>query len=339
MPAEKRKLRNTPPRYDAPTQASNAKRVKLPLPLRQGPRTLKPGPGASKTPTAPKGILRTKRPREDDDKEGPDPKRQVTLCSRLKVQPNQAPNGNGLDELGKEHVGVADCQDSTSAEQITTTSTKPKDDLGGNEESMAQGEPVTQGKPVAEGDSVAEGEPVESKTAPFNDKSKRPTVEPDLNDEWTDERASNSYPVDLESQDDDGSGNEASVDVESLDNDSLSSSSSDSDSLANSSSDNDNDSTNNSSPIAHHTSHPPHHPSTNRTNPIFSNQTLTSQNLPSDTHLSRCEIVSCNACLQRHNAQLPHHQLQHSRLNSGGLPLHKLQCSRLLDRSMLFRVL
>ncbi|KAL8756940.1 MAG: hypothetical protein Q9199_002583 [Rusavskia elegans] len=217
MPAEKRKRRNTPPRYDAPTQASNAKRVKFSISLQEGRHTLKPGPGASKTPTAPKGILRTKRSREndDDDEEGPSPKRQVTLCSRLKVQPNQAPNGNGLDELGKEHVGVADCQDSTSAEQITTTSTKPKDDLGGNEESMAQGEPVTQGERFAEGDS---GEPVDSKTAPINDKYKGPTVEFDLNDEWTDEEASNNYSVDLDSQDGDGSGNEASLDVDSLEN-------------------------------------------------------------------------------------------------------------------------
>ncbi|KAI4280042.1 MAG: hypothetical protein L6R38_004757 [Xanthoria sp. 2 TBL-2021] len=250
--------------------------------MNSGRHSLKAGPSASKISTAPKGILRTKRPREDDDEEGPKPKRQFTLCSRPKVQPNQAPNGKGVDESGKGLVGDADGQDRTNVEQITTTSTKPKDDLGGNKESMAQGEP-----------------PVESKTAPINDKHKRPTVESDLNDEWTDEEASNNYPVDLESQDDDGTGNKASLYIESLDNDSLdndslSDSSSDEDSLANSSEDNDNDSTDNSSTIAHHTSIPHRHPTTNRSNPIFSNQTLTSQNLPSGAHLSRCNIAKGN---------------------------------------------
>ena len=118
MTHPKRKRQTSLPPHAAPTKGSKAKRVRFSLPLQQGPQTPQPGSPIHRSPTVPKGILQTKRPREhdDDDEVGSKPKRRLILLCRPRVSPAEAPNEVTGEELTKESVKEEKDEDGTSVE-------------------------------------------------------------------------------------------------------------------------------------------------------------------------------------------------------------------------------
>ncbi|KAL8880878.1 MAG: hypothetical protein Q9198_001804 [Flavoplaca austrocitrina] len=269
MAALKRKSRNSPPSYSAPTQSSNAKRVKFSIPLREGRSTHKPESSASKVPSHSKGILQNKRPREDDDNadEGLDRKRKFTLCSRPKIKPADGPqrsdnitnevSGETLSETDEGIEAGAAGRPENVVPAATATSVTCKSEQDGN------------------GEAFAEENPAESKTTLINNDSyEMPSVEADHEDDRMDVETSNDNPVDV-----DFIGDVSNVE------DSFESIPSDEDS--------DEDSDHDYS-INIHFIGSTHRSSSNRHTLTFSNQTLISQIIPSGAHLSRCKLVSCN---------------------------------------------
>ncbi|KAL8634675.1 MAG: hypothetical protein Q9226_009454, partial [Calogaya cf. arnoldii] len=260
MPAAKRKRGNTPPTYNAPTQSSNAKRVKFSVPVRDAGEAQH---SASKILKLPKGILKTKRPREDDEEDGPKPKRKFTLCSQPKVAPLGAkiegavgdPNGDAVEDPNLEQAPRENGQDETSAEGATAGSVPAEDDQGGNEGSMIEENP--------EGSDIA----------PVNNAHGMPTVESDPEDEWTDLESSASSALEqgihyFDASDEDTLG--GSSDEDDDDDDDLSTNNTANGTFTNGTTSNSN------------------------SNLIISDQTLTSRDIPSDAHLSHCKIISCN---------------------------------------------
>ncbi|KAL9632096.1 MAG: hypothetical protein Q9204_003936 [Flavoplaca sp. TL-2023a] len=193
MAAPKRKRRNSPPSYSAPTQSSNAKRVKFSVPLQQGRSTHRSEPSASKVPSHSKGILQNKRQREDDGDadEGFDRKRKFTLCSRPKIKPADGPqwSDNITDEASGETLREMDEGIEAGAEgrpeivvpATTATSVTCKGEHGGDEEA------------------IAEEDPTESKTTLINnDGYEMPSVESDHDDDRMEAETSNGNPLEVD---------------------------------------------------------------------------------------------------------------------------------------------
>lgn len=193
MASPKRKRRNSPPSYSAPTQSSNAKRVKFSIPLQQSQSTHKPESSASKTPSHPKAIPKKKRQREDnsDDDEGLEPKKKFTLCSRPKINKADGPQrrDNNADEGSRNSLKEEDEGNGARGERrsdivisgATGISVTRKGEQDGNEKAFA------------------EANPIESKTTLVNnDGYQMPSVESDHDDAGT----NNDTPVKVNLHDD-----------------------------------------------------------------------------------------------------------------------------------------
>ncbi|KAL9029298.1 MAG: hypothetical protein Q9180_007046 [Flavoplaca navasiana] len=310
MAAPKRKRRNSPPSHSAPTQSSNAKRVKLSIPLQQGHSIHKLEISASKVPSHSKRILQNKRQREDDDgaDEELDWKRRYTLCSRPKIKPTDGPqcsdniineaSGKTLRETDEGIVAGAEGRPETVVPTATATSATCKGEQDGDE-----------GAPAGE-------DSAESKTTIINnDGYEMPSVESDHSDHGTNPETSINTPVvvdfydDVSSEEDshdntsisEEASTDSSSDADTDDDDDTSGEDDDDDNDNDDDDDDDNDDDDDDYPIDSHLFDSTHRSSSNRHTLTFSNETLISENIPSGAHLSRCKLVSCdmtNATLQ-----------------------------------------
>ena len=181
MAAPKRKRRNSPPSYSAPTQSSNAKRVRFSVPLEQGRSTHIPESSASNIPSHSKGIPKKKRQREDtiDDDEEPKPKRKFTLCSRPKIKPVDGPQrrDENADEDSRKSLREEDVDIGVGGEHRSGTVIS-----GATAVSVSR-----KGEQEGNGETFAEEDPAESKTTlSNNDGYNIPSVESDHDSNRTD---------------------------------------------------------------------------------------------------------------------------------------------------------